>query len=327
MRDYGKVYTAFWTSEDVLSMTEDERTLALYLLTCPHGNMLGCFRLTNAYASDDLKWEIERVSKGFGGLTAKGYIYRCDRSFWLVIQRYLKWNQFENPNVGKAAGKLFDSLGAPNIVKAALVAALRDFSPTFPAGILDEFEAENKPFGNPFELSPETGAVTVTGTRTGTGTGTEDTSANIAAAPSIEPARREKLRSSPDDAKCARWLFGRILSNNASAKAPNFDKWANDVRLMREADKKTHAEICELFQWAQQNSFWCSIILSPSKLREKWDQLTMQRNSGRGGHAGHGSQAAPLDLAAAQRAANDEAKRRLGIPVGSSSERTIDASE
>lgn len=177
MRDYGKVYTAFWTSEDVLAMSEDERTLALYLLTCPHGNMLGCFRLPNAYASDDLKWDMERVSKGFNGLVAKGYIYRCERSFWLVIKRYLKWNQFENPNVGKAAGKLFESLGSPATVKACLAAALRDFAPTFPPSILDNFEAENEPFRNPSVLSPETGTGTGTGavtvTVTGVGAGTE----------------------------------------------------------------------------------------------------------------------------------------------------------
>lgn len=172
MRDYGKVYTAFWTSEDVENMTEDERTLALYLLTCPHGNMLGCFRLPEAYASADLKWKSERVSKGFEGLVSKGYIYRCERASWVVILRYLKWNQFENPNVGKAAGKLFESIPAPMDAKAALVLALREFSPTFPLWILDRFEAENKPFGNPSGLSPETGAVTVTGTVVGTVTGT-----------------------------------------------------------------------------------------------------------------------------------------------------------
>lgn len=163
MRDYGKVYTAFWTSEDSRSMSEDGRTLALYLLTCTHGNMLGCFRLTNAYAADDLMWEIERVSKGFDELLAKGFAYRCNRTFWVTIQHYLKWNQFENPNVGIAAGKLFDSLAAPTLCKALLANALREYSPKFPSKKLDDFEAKIEPFANPFVLSTETvvGAVVV----------------------------------------------------------------------------------------------------------------------------------------------------------------------
>jgi hypothetical protein len=164
MRDYGKVYTAFWTSEDTRSMSEDGRTLALYLLTCTHGNMLGCYRLTDAYAADDLKWTIERVSKGFKELLDKGFAYRCNRTFWLVIQHYLRWNQFENPNVGLAAGKLFDTLGAPVIVKALLAKALRLNCPRFPMKKLDDFEANLEPFDNPFETLSKTvvGAVAVT---------------------------------------------------------------------------------------------------------------------------------------------------------------------
>lgn len=282
MREYGKVYTAFWTSEDVAAMTEDERTLALYLLTCPHGNMVGCFRLPEAYASDDLKWKSERVSKGFSGLISKGYIYRCDRSNWVVILRYLKWNQFENPNVGKAAGKLFESLSAPPMAKAALAGALREFSPVFPVAILDKFEAENEPFRNPSVLSPETG----TGTGTVTGEGNNTSANNAAVAPSSSgdndggKERRKQRRSTPEDETCARWIFGRILANNPEHKPPNFASWADDVRLIRERDSRTHREICELFGWAQDNEFWRSNILSPSKLREKWDQLAIKRRAG-----------------------------------------------
>ncbi len=158
-------------------MSEDARTLALYLLTCPHGNMLGCFRLPDAYSADDLKWSVERVSKGFDELYAKGYAYRCKRSFWVVINRYLKWNQFENPNVGKAAGKLFETITPPNDVKAMLVEALREFSPTFPVVILQKFETLSKPFQDPSILSPETvvGAVAVTRARTGSNTIVEQT--------------------------------------------------------------------------------------------------------------------------------------------------------
>lgn len=170
MRDYGKVYTAFWTSEDIRSMSEDARTLAFYLLTCPHGNMLGCFRLSNAYAGDDLKWELERVSKGFEELYEKGFAYRCNKTFWVLIRQYLEWNQFENPNVGKAAAKLFDAITPPDDLKAALAVALREYSATFPSEKLDEFEAESEPFENPFKHISKTRTRTRALTTTGAGT-------------------------------------------------------------------------------------------------------------------------------------------------------------
>lgn len=168
MRDYGKVYTKFWTSDDIRGMSEDGRTLALYLLTCTHSNMLGCFRLTNAYAADDLQWDSERVSKGFDELLSKGFAYRCERSFWLVIREYLKWNQFDNPNVGKAAIKVFESLSAPNDVKALLVLALREYGTHFPSEKIRKYEENLEPYRNPFDTVSKpvvvVGAVVVTTT-------------------------------------------------------------------------------------------------------------------------------------------------------------------
>lgn len=75
-------------------------------------------------------------------------------------------------------------------------------------------------------------------------------------------------------------MFELVRKVNPTAREANFDKWANEVRLMREIDGRTHTEICELFLWAKKDNFWCANIQSPGKLREKWDTLTerMRRN-------------------------------------------------
>jgi hypothetical protein len=100
--------------------------------------------------------------------------------------------------------------------------------------------------------------------------------------------KRTRRRGSEEDFKAARWMYGLVLAVNATAKQPNFDVWADEVRLMREIDKRTHHDICELFQWAKKDSFWCANIQSPGKLREKWDTLTEQK--ARGGHRGLASE-------------------------------------
>ena len=86
--------------------------------------------------------------------------------------------------------------------------------------------------------------------------------------------RRSKPRGTDEDYKVARWLFGIILAVNQTAKQPNWDTWANEVRLLREVDGRTHREICELFKFAKADSFWSHNIQSPAKLRDKWDVLT-----------------------------------------------------
>lgn len=84
---------------------------------------------------------------------------------------------------------------------------------------------------------------------------------------------------SNDDLKAAEWIFHLIRKLNPSFREPKFESWANDIRLMRERDNRTHKDICELFQWANQDGFWSVNILSPATLRAKWDQLSMKRNA------------------------------------------------
>ncbi len=83
---------------------------------------------------------------------------------------------------------------------------------------------------------------------------------------------------SPDDLKAAEWIYSKLLIVNPEHKKPNMDSWANTIRLMRERDNRTHEDICKVFAWANSDSFWSANILSPSKLREKFDQLLIKVN-------------------------------------------------
>lgn len=126
MRDYGRVYSSFWQSPEIRTLPEDARTLALYLLTSPHGNLIGCFRLPDAYAAEDLQWSIERVAEGFAKLSEVAFVTRDEGTKWVFITKYLKWNAFENPNVARAALKALDQVPALPL-KAALALALLEF--------------------------------------------------------------------------------------------------------------------------------------------------------------------------------------------------------
>lgn len=70
--------------------------------------------------------------------------------------------------------------------------------------------------------------------------------------------------------------FEEIQMNQPHAKEPNFQKWANDFRLIVERDDRTVEQITYLMKWAMGHSFWHSVILSPSSLRRHWDRLVAQ---------------------------------------------------
>lgn len=106
MRDYGKVHTSFWTSETIRSMSEDARTLAMYLLTCPHNTIVGVFRLPDGYVCDDMQWTVDRVLKAFRETDLKGFANRCETTKWVWINKHIEWNPPENPNQRKSAAKI-----------------------------------------------------------------------------------------------------------------------------------------------------------------------------------------------------------------------------
>lgn len=97
--------------------------------------------------------------------------------------------------------------------------------------------------------------------------------------PEVQEERRKPAKREPsaDDLALASRIFGLILDGNPTAKKPNLPAWADEIRLMREVDRRELPEIWSLFQWVRKDTFWRANVLSPAKLREKWDQLTEKR--------------------------------------------------
>lgn len=128
--------------------------------------------------------------------------------------------------------------------------------------------------------------------------------------PGVE--RRTTPRYTPEDEKCARWLYGLVLNVLPSKKEPAWPTWAEDVRRMREKDGRTHREICDLFQWANNDKFWRGNVLCPKALREKWDRLVVQREARPQG--GKKFNVAGMDRAA-DRLAQQQSMAKRGIVV------------
>lgn len=154
MRDYGKVFSRIWESADFRALSEDGRTLVLYLLTCPHGTIAGTFRVPDGYACEDLQWSAERVAEGFRDLSAKGFATRCEITKWVWVTKFLEWNPPENPNQKTAARKVV--AGVPDSCgwKQAFMRV---------CGHLIGFEkpAEQEPLANPLPTVPQPVAVAV----------------------------------------------------------------------------------------------------------------------------------------------------------------------
>ena len=80
-------------------------------------------------------------------------------------------------------------------------------------------------------------------------------------------------RFTESDEETANYIWDQIHQSFPSQRKPNLQSWADTIRLMRERDELADAEIRRVFDWAHEDSFWRPNILSPKKLREKWNVL------------------------------------------------------
>ena len=79
-----------------------------------------------------------------------------------------------------------------------------------------------------------------------------------------------------NEMELSRLLFSLMQSNNPKVKQPNFQSWSKQFDYILRIDKRQIEDVTMLIRWCQSNSFWKSNILSPNKLREKYDMLYLK---------------------------------------------------
>src|SRR4051812_12263604 len=132
MTRYGKIETGFWHSPKVKALSDQGKFLLLYLLSCPHGNLVGCFPLHDGYIAADMGWPIERVCQTLSEVFSAGLAERDPQTMILRIIGWWGHNTLENPKVAKHAIKVIDAL--PNcVVKQRLIASLECFKERSPS--------------------------------------------------------------------------------------------------------------------------------------------------------------------------------------------------
>lgn len=74
----------------------------------------------------------------------------------------------------------------------------------------------------------------------------------------------------------AKRFYELLLVNIPTLRKPDLQKWAKDFDLLYRVDKREKEHVKKVIAFALSSDFWKKNILSPAKLREKFDQLTAQ---------------------------------------------------
>lgn len=131
MRDYGQIQCGFWSSGDTQELSERAKLFACYLLTGPHSNGLGCYKLPDGYINADFGWSPETISELFQELFRIGFCERCGSTWFVLMPNYLRWNPIANANIAKARMKEFELVPKKASIHAQLCAAMLTFGNHF----------------------------------------------------------------------------------------------------------------------------------------------------------------------------------------------------
>lgn len=79
----------------------------------------------------------------------------------------------------------------------------------------------------------------------------------------------KRYKYNATDLELSKLLFTLIQRRRHDHPEPNFEDWANEVRKLREIEKKTPEQIKAVIKWAQADGFWWDKVLSTASLRKK----------------------------------------------------------
>ncbi len=241
---YQKIESKIWNDEKFSKLTPLQQRLFFYVLTSPHGNLLGLYVLKEGYVCEDLKCSAKDFRKDFQKLIEIGLL-NYDPSVCLVfIKNFLKHNPITNPNQVKAAEKIIQELP-----KSSLILMIKGLVKGLNEALL---EGLNKVVSKP-EEEEETEAVT------------EEDSVSFC-----------PENNGTDEFRLSNLLLEKIKERKPNFKDPKIDQWAKHVGLMISADKRDPNRIQEIIEWCQDDPFWQNNILSTEKLRKQFDQLELK---------------------------------------------------
>lgn len=151
MREYGQIQCSFWSDPDIQGVSDDAKLIALYLLSGPHSNGLGCYRMPDGYIQADTGMTTQTISKGFAELFGIGFCYRCESTKFVLLPKFLKWNPVANQNVGSARVKEFKAIPEKFTYYSELCVSMLEYANHIPNG----FETVLKGYAKPDPTRPD----------------------------------------------------------------------------------------------------------------------------------------------------------------------------
>ena len=254
MSTFRMVHTEFWEDPKVIEeMTPEDKYFFLYLLTNANTTQIGIYQITKKQMAFDMGYSMETINSLLDRfLNHHQLIMYNEETREVAIKNWGKYN------LRRGGKPMLDCVFSElkNVKDRALILYVRD-------GV------ENDSIRGLYDTYDDT---------------CHDTSP-------IRPQYKDKEEDKDKDKRYSRkkvydhdsifyklalFFVEQIKRNNPNFKEPNLNNWSNDIRLMMERDNRTEKQIRYLMEWVQNDSFEMANVMSPVKLRKRFDNLVMK---------------------------------------------------
>jgi len=228
MGRYRKVEVKTWGDASFKNLTPIPpcgQGLWFYLMTGPRTTAIpGLFAAGPATMAEDLDWEPEAFREAFREALSEGMVKADFKAKLVFLPKAIEYNKPESPNVVKSWANEFEILPECELKIEAyetLEAFICGLSEAFAKAFSESFVKPSfKPSAKP---SPKAIA------------NQEQEQEQKQEQEQREISSSEK-KFTDDDMRCAEFIFKGVISVAEKTKKPNFEKWADVIRLMREQD-------------------------------------------------------------------------------------------
>lgn len=114
MSRYSNVAARIWHDEKFRELPDNSKTLFIYLITSPHGNMCGLFYLPALYACHDLGWTESKYTSAMKQLEKMGLIM-TDNDI-VLIKNFLRYNPIHGPKQAVGAANRLNEVPHTHLV-------------------------------------------------------------------------------------------------------------------------------------------------------------------------------------------------------------------
>lgn len=273
MAKYRKIDPRIWNDEKFQTLSPVDRYLAMYCLT-GQCNRIGIFKFSLALASEDTGIPFDELNERLDRV-CHTLSWKHDKTRRVLY--FPNWWKYNNPGSDKTmTGIMADIHEVPqtpllNEFKCNTRHLSKSVSDT-----LSSFFVKGMPYQ---EQEQEQEQEQYCPEKIPDASEAGDSESQGDGKPKVPPPPQAP-KFTPKDSAAAAWMWKLVDGLAPNQKPPDLDKWADQIRLMRERDKRSYDEIAKLFKWANSHHFWSSNIRSPDKLRAQWDRLTIEMKKG-----------------------------------------------